>query len=114
MLYWHILLGHSPQVRALASMARERLADFSGLHFTPERWLHVTTLAVGFTEEFIETDIGNMIAHAQGLLSDVSPARVTLGKVLYHPEAIALGVEPVGALDPVRDAVRAAAMNGEV
>jgi 2'-5' RNA ligase len=113
MLYWHILLGDSPQVKALASIAQERLARFSGLHFTPKRWLHVTTFAVGFIEEFTDTDIRNMVARARSLLSDIPPAKVTLGKILYHPEAVALGVEPSGVLDPVRDAVRAAAMNGE-
>ena len=113
MLYWHVLLGRSPQVRALASMAQDRLASFSGLHFTPKQWLHVTTLTVGFIEEFTETDIGNMIAHAQRLLNDIPPAMVALGKVLYHPEAIALQVEPADALDPVREAVWAAATNGE-
>jgi 2'-5' RNA ligase len=113
MLYWHILLGDSPQVRALASIAQERLACFSGLHFTPKRWLHVTTLAVGFVEEFTEADIAGMVARARGFLSDLSPAKVVLGKILYHPEAIALGVEPAGALDPVRDAVHAAVVNGE-
>ena len=113
MLYWHILLGDSPQVRALASIAQERLACFSGLHFTPKRWLHVTTFPVGLIEEFTEADIRNMVARARGLLSDIPPAKVTLGKVFYHPEAVALGVEPSDVLDPVRNAVRAAAMNGD-
>ncbi|HSS87741.1 MAG TPA: 2'-5' RNA ligase family protein [Streptosporangiaceae bacterium] len=112
MLYWHILLGDSSEVRALAAIAQERLACFSGLHFTPKRWLHVTTLAVGLIEQFTETDIGNMTARARDFLSDIPPAKVILGKVLYHPEAIVLGVEPAGALDPVRDAVHAAVMNG--
>ena len=113
MLYWHILLGDSPQVRELASIARERLACFSGLHFTPERWLHVTTLAVGLVEEFTEAGVGNMVRRATGFLSDIPPVRIVLGKVLYHPEAIALGMEPTGALDPVRDAVPSAVTNGQ-
>jgi 2'-5' RNA ligase len=112
MLYWHILLGDSPEVRALAAIAREKLACFSGLHFTPKRWLHVTMLTVGFMEQFTEIDIGNMVARGRDFLSDIPPAKVILGKVLYHPEAIALAVEPAGALDPVRDAVHAAVMNG--
>jgi 2'-5' RNA ligase len=112
MLYWHILLGDSPEVRALATIAQERLARFSGLHFTPKRWLHVTTLPVGFIEQFTETDIGNMAARGREFLSKIPPAKVILGKVLYHPEAIALAVEPAGALDPLRDAVHAAVLNG--
>lgn len=113
MLYWHILLGNSPQVRELASIARERLAGFSGLHFTPKRWLHVTTLAVGLVEEFTEADIGNMVGRARGFLGGIPPVRVVLGKILYHPEAIALGIEPAGVLDLVREAVNAAVMNGQ-
>src|SRR5262245_188081 len=113
MLYWHILLGESPQVRELASIARKRLASFSGLHFTPERWLHITTLAVGLVSEFTEAEIGDMVGRARGLLSGIPPVRIVLGKVLYHPEAIALGVEPAGVLDPVRDAVHIAVMNGQ-
>jgi hypothetical protein len=112
MLYWHILLGDSPQIRELASIAREKLASFSGLHFTPKRWLHVTTLAVGLVEEFTEAEIGDMVGRARGFLSGIPPVRILLGKILYHPEAIALGVEPAGVLDPVRDAVHAAVMNG--
>jgi 2'-5' RNA ligase len=111
MLYWHILLGDSPQARELASIARQRLASFPGLHFTPKRWLHVTTLAVGLVEEFTEADIGNMVGRARGFLSGIPPVRIVLGKILYHPEAIALGIEPTGVLDPVRDAVHAAVMN---
>jgi 2'-5' RNA ligase len=113
MLYWHILLGGSPEARELASIAQERLARFSGLHFTPKRWLHVTTLAVGPVEEFTEADIGDMVGRARGFLSEIPPVRIVLGKILYHPEAIALAVEPAGVLDAVRDAVHASAMNGQ-
>jgi 2'-5' RNA ligase len=113
MLYWHILLGGSPQVRELASITRERLARFSGLHFTPTRWLHVTTLAVGLVEEFTEGDITNMVGRTRDSLSNIPPLSIVLGKILYHPEAIALRVEPTGVLDPVRDAVHAAVMNGQ-
>jgi len=76
------------------------------------RWLHVTTLAVGLAEEFTETDIGSMAGRARDFLSRTPPVRIVLGKVLYHSEAIALGVEPTGVLDPVRDAVSASVANG--
>jgi hypothetical protein len=42
------------------------------------------------------------------LLADVAPIPVSLGWVVYHPQAVALAVEPLGALDPVLDAVRVA------
>ena len=47
--YWHMLIGRYPQ--AIAREAQERLAPFSGLHYTPLRWLHITTLVVGSTDD---------------------------------------------------------------
>ncbi|GAB3156183.1 hypothetical protein GCM10027161_62470 [Microbispora hainanensis] len=49
-----------------------------------------------------------LIAEARKRLADVQPVTVTLGRVLYHPEAIALAVRPAEALAPMLDAVRAA------
>jgi 2'-5' RNA ligase len=105
-LYWHILLGDQPQVQAVASIAQERLTGFSGLHFTPQRWLHITTLALGPAEEFTSNHIADMTNHARRLLSRISPITITLSEILYHPEAIALKLEPDGALDSIRTAVR--------
>ena len=104
-LYWHVLLRDQPRLRALASLAQERLARFSGLHFTPIEWLHVTTLVVGFSEEFTAAEIDGMASSARMLLARLKPIAVTFGKVLYHSEAIAIGVRPQDALDPVRNAV---------
>src|SRR2546429_392576 len=50
-----------------------------------------------------------MVTEARRLLATISPIPVSLGRVFYHPEAVTLAVEPVGVLDPVLDAVRAAA-----
>jgi 2'-5' RNA ligase len=102
-----------PLYDLVMTIAQERLARFSGLHFTPKRWLHVTTLAVGPVEEFTEADIGHMVGRARGFLGGIPPVRIVLGKILCHPEAIALAVEPTGVLDAVRDAVHASAMNGQ-
>ena len=110
-LYWHILFNDQPQVRALASAAQERLAGFPGLHFTPKQWLHMTTMTVGFSEDFTATETSQMIILTRGLLSRLSPITVTFGRVLYHSEAIALGVNPPGAVNPVLDAVREATGN---
>lgn len=104
-LYWHILFRDDPQMQALVSVAQERLAPFAGLHFTPRQWLHMTTLVVGRTEDFTPTETSRMVAFARELLADISPIVISFGKVLYHSEAIALGVRPNAALDPVRNAV---------
>jgi 2'-5' RNA ligase len=90
-------------------MAQERLAPFAGLHFTPRQWLHMTTLVVGLTEDFIATETSRMVAFAREQLADISPTVISFGKVLYHSEAIALLVRPDGALDPVRNALWQAA-----
>jgi 2'-5' RNA ligase len=107
-LYWHVLFGNYPQVQELASIAREKLARFPGMHFTPRQWLHMTTFIAGFADEFTHNEIADMVERAQQLLAVIPPITVTLGKVLYHPEAIALAVRPTDALDPVLQAVRAA------
>jgi 2'-5' RNA ligase len=117
-LYWHVLFRNYPQVQRLASIAQERLARFPGLHFTPRQWLHMTTLDAGFAENFTETEIDDMVEYARQLLAEIPPMTVTLGKILYHPEAIVLAIRPGAALDPVFEAVRAAtnlaAAKGEV
>jgi 2'-5' RNA ligase len=107
-LYWHILFKEHPQVQALASIGQQKLNCFPGLHFTPMPWLHVTTLVVGFIEEFTASEIEEMVGRAHGLFSEIPPITITLGKILYHREAIALGIRPGDALDPVFKAVRAA------
>lgn len=108
-LYWHVLMRDQPQARALAAVARQRLTAFSGLHFTPEQWLHLSVLRVGLTTELAHGEIDAMVGQARHLLRQVPPVTFTLGQVLYHPEAVTLGVRPGDALDAVALAVRTAA-----
>jgi len=49
-----------------------------------------------------------MIKIASRLLADTPPISVTVGGILYHPEAIMLAVKPTQALAGVREAVQAA------
>jgi 2'-5' RNA ligase len=107
-LYWHILMRDQPQVRALAATARHRLTGFSGLHFTPEEWLHLSVLRVGLSNEISADDIDAMVGQANHLLKSIPPVTFTLGQVLYHPEAITLGIRPQDALDAVSAAIRQA------
>jgi len=97
-----------PQVRALAAVARQRLTGFSGLHFTPEQWLHLSVLRVGLSTDISPGDIDAMVVQAGHLLKSTPPVTFTLGQVLYHPEAISLGVTPGDALDAVSLAIRQA------
>ena len=50
-VYWHILFGDDPAVRATAREAQARLASFRDLHMTPGEWLHATALVAGTTDD---------------------------------------------------------------
>jgi 2'-5' RNA ligase len=110
-IYWHILLGNDPTVGALVAEAQRRLASFEGLHMTPQRWLHMTTLIVGSTDEITKHQMTVMAQEASELLSGVDPITVTFGRILYHPEGIALGIQPADSLTPVLHAIQAATCN---
>jgi 2'-5' RNA ligase len=105
---WHLLLGADTGVRAMAEDAQRRLARFPGLHMTPARWLHVTVLRAGTSALVTPSGMDAMLATAQAALGETAPVSVTLRRVLYHPEAVALGVSPRLALAPVLEAARAA------
>jgi 2'-5' RNA ligase len=107
-LYWHILFKGHPQVQAIASIGQEKLSGFPGLHFTPRQWLHITTFVPGLVTDFTSSGIVDMVDHARRLLAALPPITISLGRILYHPEAIVLKVEPYGALNPVFKAMRGA------
>ncbi|WP_405088858.1 2'-5' RNA ligase family protein [Microbispora sp. NBC_01389] len=107
-IYWHVLFRDHPEVRAIASEAHRRLAGIEGLDLVPREWLHLTTLVVGLADEITDEQLTTLVAEARKLLADVQPITVTLGRVLYHPEAIAVEARPAEALAPMLDAVRAA------
>jgi 2'-5' RNA ligase len=108
LIYWHMLVGTNPDVIALAQEARRKLARFSGLHFTPYAWLHMTALIAGSAREITGEQIRQMASVASRLLADIPPPTMTAGKILYHPEAIMLAAQPAEALLPVLEAVREA------
>lgn len=106
---WHLLLGGDAGARAMAADAQRRLARFGGMHMTPPQWLHMTVLRTGTTGQVTPEDMDRMLARAACVLADTAPVTVTLGRVLYHPEAITLGATPPGALAPIATAARTAA-----
>lgn len=108
MVYWHVLMYGDPEARAAAMEAQEAIAAFPGLHSTPLRWLHITTLIVGSTDDVTRSQMSDMVVAARRLLRDLRPIPVTMGKVFYHPEAIVLTIEPTGALQPILDAAESA------
>lgn len=109
-IYWHILLSDQPEARNAAQTAQKRLTNFPGLHIPPLEWLHITTLVVGPTDEITAEQQRDMLTVASELLAELSPVKATLGRILYHPEAIALEVEPTGPLKQIRKAIQTATL----
>jgi 2'-5' RNA ligase len=103
-VYWHMPMHGYPQVIDLARSARQRLAQFGGLHMTPLERLHMTTMVAGPAADLTEDQLDRMARAAADLLSSMPPVTVTVGRILYHPEAIMLGVSPAKALLPIRNA----------
>jgi 2'-5' RNA ligase len=107
-LYWHVLMRDCPEVGDIARQARRQLSAFDGLHMTPPDCLHITTLVVGPAECFSQAQREQMLQTAADQLADVPPITVSLGKIIYHPEAILFAVTPGVALLPLRSAAIAA------
>jgi hypothetical protein len=107
---WHLLLGDQEPVQAIAREARLRLADFTGLHTTPLRWLHATVLLAGRAADLTQADMDQMLTKASLKLSGTAPPTVALGRVIYHPEGILLPMSPASALAPIFEAARAATL----
>jgi 2'-5' RNA ligase len=107
-LYWHVLMAGYPEAGDLAHQAAGRLAPFSGLHLTPPDRLHMTTLLVGPAEHITSQQLQQMTQTAARQLDGTKPIPVSLGKILYHAQAIMLAVTPAEALAPIRDAAMAA------
>ena len=66
------------------------------------------TLVAGPAEHFTDQQIQQMAAAASEQLADVPPITASLGKILYHPEAIMLAVAPAADLAPIRAAAMTA------
>jgi 2'-5' RNA ligase len=107
-LYWHMLMNDYPQVVDLAREAQQRLTRFPGLHMTPLERLHMTAMIAGPADDFSQDQLQQMIKIASGRLADTAAITVTVGGILYHPEAIMLAVKPKRALVSIHDAVQAA------
>jgi 2'-5' RNA ligase len=107
-LYWHMLMKDHPQVVDLARDAQQRLTQFPGLHMTPLERLHMTAMIAGPADHFSQGQLQQMIKIASARLADTPAITVTVGGILYHPEAIMLAVKPKRALASIHDAVQAA------
>jgi 2'-5' RNA ligase len=107
-LYWHVLLARYAGAGEAAAAAQATLARFPGFHMTPPSWIHMTVCLVGPAEGYSREQMAKMVAIAGQELRGTNPVEVDLGRVLYHPEAVMLAVEPADKLRPIRAAARRA------
>lgn len=107
-VYWHVLLGGDSAVQAAAEDVRDAVRGFPGLHLTPPEWLHMTLFPVGSTNDIGIERLANVAMEVQDALGGFQPVEASVGRVLYHPEAIMLAVEPKPRLCELRERARTA------
>jgi 2'-5' RNA ligase superfamily len=105
---FHFTFADQPAVQELAAKARASLAPVAWLDLVPGEWLHCTTQGVGFSQDVSVDDLAAITDAARSRLADVPPAVVTVGAPKAVGEGAVCWVGPDGALDPARDALRAA------
>jgi hypothetical protein len=105
---FHVTFGQQPGVQRLAEQARERLSGFPALDLVPGRWLHLTMQGIGFEGEVSAADLASIAQTAVVSLLSVPAAEITVGTPRAVSEGVGSWVSPAGALDPVRDTLRAA------
>ena len=108
LLWWLVLLGSDAQLRSAAQAAQSRISHFPGLHMTPLRWLHLTVLIAGPTDQISEHARNEMLAIARSSLSATRPITIELSKIFYDAEGIVLTANPAEALSPIREAAQRA------
>jgi hypothetical protein len=68
----------------------------------------MTTQIVGFADEISDSELENMINSARERMRSIAPTTTTLGRPLFHTEAVVLGVAPRDGLDAARAGIRQA------
>ncbi|GAA4630250.1 hypothetical protein GCM10023196_054820 [Actinoallomurus vinaceus] len=97
-----------PEIGKLAKECQQRLITVPGLDPVPTPWLHMTTQIVGFADEISDSELADMIASVSERMRSVTPTSVSLGRPLFHSEAVVLGATPREGLDAARSGIRQA------
>jgi 2'-5' RNA ligase len=108
MYTWHVTFDGQPELHELVKNYQKALAPLRGLDVIPIRWLHLTMQGIGFTDEVTPQDASDIAEAAREHLATCQPVSLSIGPAQVDPEAILLDVSPSGALNPVRDGIRAA------
>lgn len=105
---FHFTFQDQPVVQEHAAKAHARLEGLPGLDLVPGQWLHLTTQGIGFADKVSDDDLNAITSAARRYLATVAPVPVSVGPPVVASEGIACWVGPDKALDPARDAIRAA------
>jgi 2'-5' RNA ligase len=105
-VYWHVLLGDDPAVRAAAADVHHAVHDVAVLHRTPPEWLHMTLFLADVTDGVDHARLAEATSDVADGLRGLPPVEASVGRVRCIPEAIMLVVEPVSPLRELRERVR--------
>jgi 2'-5' RNA ligase superfamily len=108
MYTFHVTFDALPEVGDLAESDQARLANLPGLDLIPRQWLHLTTQGVAFSDQISAAEVTMVTDAARSRLAAVDAPVITIGPAEVASEGIAYHINPVQALDPVRDAIRTA------
>ena len=104
---WHLTFDGQDDLHRLAAEYRRALKPVGGLDLIPDRWLHLTTQGLGFTDEVELPDMDAIVEAAHATLADVVPFTLEFRRPAIDPEAVFWVVDPAGP-NAVRDAIREA------
>ena len=106
MYTFHFTFDGQAAVQALATRYRDRLAGLPNLVLVPDRWLHLTTQGLAFTDEITGSEVQAVVSAATDRVREFRPVRAVVGPARVTPEALLLDVTPAGDLADVRAAIR--------
>ena len=106
MYTFHFTFEGQDAVQALAARYRDRLAGLPDLVLVPDRWLHLTTQGLAFTDEILSSEVEAVTSAAAGRVKGLPPVQAVVGPARVTPEALLLDVAPASNLADVRAAIR--------
>jgi 2'-5' RNA ligase superfamily len=106
MYTFHFTFDGQDAVQALAARYRDRLAGLPDLVLVPDRWLHLTTQGLAFTDEILSFEVQAVTSAAAARVKELPPVHAVVGPARVTPEALLLDVSPASDLAVVRAAIR--------
>jgi len=102
---WHLTFDSATDVHRLAHDYLSNL-DLPALDHVPDRWLHLTMQAVGFTDEVPTTEVDRIVEAVRQRCATLEPFEIALGPAVVDPEVVRLTVTPAHLLANLRRNIR--------